>query len=317
MKFNFLEPIILSRALFSAAELNIAEIVGDKSLSIAEIAEKSKSNPEAISRLLNFLIMHEVFCFKDNVCIANNHNSNLLKSDDPESIKAFILHDDPTRWNSFGNLTYSIQTGDSAFESLYGTDYFSYIADKPTLSERFDLAMKNISAPEDKLIANKINFSGKVADIGGGVGNLLNEIFLAHQNKVSTILCDLENAIQNCPYNQHQLITGSFFEKINIQADIYILKRILHDWDDQKAQQILNNVAHAMAKGSKLYIIEGIMDHNNKFLAAIDLAMLALFKGKERSVEQFDTLAANAGLQRQNIYPINDMISAIELSNLI
>lgn len=111
---------------------------------------------------------------------------------------------------------------------------------------------------------------------------------------------------------------GSFFEPISLSADIFILKRIIHDWDDEQALQILKNVSAAMDNDSRLYIIDGILDYskNKELLAAIDLALLTVFQGRERTKAEFEVLIQSAGLEIVEIQLLDDLICAIECTKI-
>ena len=312
---SLLKSVILARALFVAADLNIAEHVSSQPMTVNEIAAVTNSNPASLQRLLYFLELCEVFEKHDDEKYYLNEFSQTMRSNDPRTIKPFLLHDDETRWNSFGHLGCSIATGNASFDMLYGTDYFSYLKENPLLSTRFNDAMVIISAQENAIIAQTISFKGIVADIGGGTGQLLNNI--AETNPINAgILFDLPEAVEQAT-DLHPICSkqgGSFFEPIPCSADIFILKRIMHDWDDAQALQILTNVCNAMDENSRLYIIDGILDYseNKSELAAIDLALLTIFQGRERTKAEFETLIQAAGLKIISIQTITEIICAIE-----
>jgi len=222
--YALLTSIMLARALFVAAELNLAEELAKQPLSAEELAIITGTNPSALSRLLNFLSLNDVFRKENDQKYYLTDFSHTMRSDHPDSIKPFLLHDDETRWNAFGNLGYSIRTGKASFDELYGTDYFNYLKKHPTLSERFDQAMTIISAQEDAYIANTLPFYGTVADIGGGNGQLINA--LAQKGVISKgILIDLPGAVEAAQLGTNCIkIAGSFFEPLRIKADAFILK---------------------------------------------------------------------------------------------
>lgn len=312
---SLLESIILARALFVAADLNIAEHLALKSMTVDEIAIVTHTKPLPLKRLLYFLELHDVFKKQDDDHYSLTDFSRTMRSDDPHSIKPLLLHDDATRWNSYGHLGYSITTGKASFDMLYGANYFEHLQQHPLLSARFNEAMTIISAQEDALIAKTIPFKNTVIDIGGGTGQLINTIASAH-SITAGILFDLpevvaqaENLHPNCSAK-----AGSFFEPITDTADIFILKRILHDWDDEASLRILKNVSNAMNEDSTLYIMEGILDYseNKKLLAAIDLALLTIFQGRERTKAEFETLLKAAGLNIVSIQPLGNLMCAIE-----
>lgn len=312
--FALLESIILARALFVAADLDIAEHLAHKPMTVDEIALVTQVQPSPLGRLLHFLELNEVF-------VCNNGYYSLtdfaqkMRASHPQTIRPFLLHDDETRWNSFGHLGYAIKTSQASFDMLYGQSYFDYTKKDQLLSTRFNNAMTIISNQEDVLIAKTLNFNNIVADIGGGKGQLLNQIISEHQIK-QAILFDLPQTISQVDRLNELCMAqgGSFFEPINIKADIFILKRILHDWDDAQALQILKNISQAMTTNSKLYIIDGILDYaqDKKLLAAIDLALLTIFQGRERTKAEFELLINQAKLQIVDIKTINNLICAIE-----
>ncbi|MGE0206905.1 MAG: methyltransferase [Candidatus Babeliales bacterium] len=315
--FSLLNNIMLARALFVAAEINIAEHLSKKAMDISELAAATNTEQSSLKRLLNLLALHDVF-FKDtNGMYHTTDFSSTMCADHPQTIKPFLLHDDETRWNSFGHLGYSIKTGKAAFDMLYNESYFDYLKKHPVLSARFDEAMVIISQEEDATIAAQLSFYGTVADIGGGKGQLITKIML-HNPSVNGIVCDLPDVVANIENFPGKEIAGNFFEPLPFSADIFILKRIIHDWHNEKALQILKNVSAAMKADSKLYIIDGILDHahNKKLLAAIDLALLTIFQGQERTLSEFTELIQSAGLEIVNIITINDTISSLECKKI-
>lgn len=300
--------IMISRALYVAADLQLADHLHN-SLSVEELADAVDVNRDGLQRLLRCLIENGIFAYDDNNLICNNAQSLFLSKDHPQTIRPLILHDDPTRWNAIGNLGYSIKTGAVAFDELYGTDYFSHLKANPILSERFDEAMTIISQQEDTLIARMIDFTGTVADIGGGKGQLLQQIIEHNNGVVQLILFDLQQVHDNIfDHNQMTHVAGSFFDPINVKADTFILKRILHDWNDEKALLILRNISNAMNSENVLYIVDAIIDQcqDKKLIVDIDLRLLSIFGGKERTKVEFELLCNAAGLE---IIEINELTS--------
>lgn len=180
---------------------------------------------------------------------------------------------------------------------------------------RFNDAMATISAQEDLAIATKLAFKGVMTDIGGGKGQLLSAI-LAHAVIEQGILFDLPEAVDQAQALDSRCVKigGSFFDPLCFSADIFVLKRILHDWNNAQALAILKNIGNAMRADSRLYIVEGILDYSQdkKLLAAIDLALLAVFQGRERTKSEFEVLIAAAGLEIVTVYTITDVVCAIE-----
>lgn len=306
---------MFNRALYVAADLNIADHLALQPMTVQELAHVTNSKTETLQRMLYFLELHDVFKRREDMRYCLTDFSELMCEKRLNSIKPFLLHDDETRWNSFGHLGYSITNGTAAFDKLYNMDYFQHLQKNPQLSTRFNDAMIAISSQEDPAIATKLVFQGIVADIGGGKGQLLHHI-IANNTIAQGILFDLPEVISqtNNVGLSYLKIGGSFFEPLSFSADIFILKRILHDWNDEKALTILSNIRQAMDVNSRLYIIEGILDfsEDKKLLAAIDLALLTVFQGRERTQSEFAGLIAAAGLEIVSIQKLDSVICAIE-----
>jgi hypothetical protein len=308
--FDLLESIMLSRALFTAAELNLAEHLEHGPQKTSNLAQITQTDAPTLERLLKYLSLKKIFTHNTNGTFSLPQSSAPMLGHHPETVKPFLVHDDETRWNSYGHLTYSIKTGKPSFDMLYSKDYFSSLKQAPELSQRFDDAMNIISRSEDVSIAKQLKLYGRVADIGGGNGQLLSEI-LSHQHDVSTaVLFDLPTVVEHVASKPNfEKIGGSFFEPLSCDADIFILKRVLHDWNDEQSTSILRNVVAAMKPQDSLWIIDGIIDKAQEptILAAIDLALLAIFGGKERTFASIAKLVSDAGLkivQETSLTPI-------------
>jgi hypothetical protein len=306
--------VMVSRALYVAVDLELADHL-IRALSLQELAIKAEADVQALQRLLRCLMEHEIFTYDQNGLVCNTAKSVFLKKDHSQTIRPFILHDDPARWNAIGNLGYSIKMGKASFDALYDTGYFNYLKNDVLLSERFDEAMTIISQKEDMLIAQMINFNGIVADIGGGKGQLLQCI--AQNNDVAQlILFDLQQVQDNIILSNILMtqIAGSFFDPMQIKANTFILKRILHDWDDEKALQILCNVAATMNEDNTLYIVDAVIDQcqNKKLILDIDLRLLTIFGGQERTKAEFEKLCAAAGLEIVEIRELTSISHIIE-----
>lgn len=318
--FSLLKIIMLSRALYVAADLNIADHLAIHPMTINELAQRTSSDSKSLERMMHFLELYDVFKQQDDGKYSLTDFSKTMCDNHPSSIKSFLLHDDEARWNSIGHLGYSIATGNASYDMLYKTDYFNSLKQDPLLSSRFNNAMKSISSQEDLVIATKLSFEKIVADIGGGTGNLLNNI-INHNGISQGILFDLPETVAQAS-NLDPLCSpqgGSFFEPLPFTADIFILKRILHDWDDEKALTILKNISNAMHADSKLYIIEGILDYSEdkQLLAAIDLALLTIFKGRERNRSELESLIKAAGLEIVSIKTLDNLVCSIECKKVV
>ena len=300
--WDTLHSVVLSRALYSAAELELSDHLHAQKCDIITLAALTKTDAPSLERLLRFLVVAGFFDKQPDGIYRNNGSSEYMRKDHPQTMYPFILHDDETRWNSFGHLGYSIKTGKPSFDMLYKKSYFEYLSEHPTLSHRFDVAMTIISDQEETTIADALSFEGTVADIGGGRGTLLKKIMHAQPAVTSTVLFDLPQVVTALSDADRAPVTkavgGSFFEPMSIEANIFILKRVLHDWNDDQSVTILKNVAATMRDTDTLYVIDAIVDEcaDKKMITAVDLGLFAIFGGKERDYAEFQTIFASAGL---------------------
>lgn len=314
--FDFLSLIkiaLLSRALFCAADLSIAETILEKPLASHQLAAKIQVDQEYLERMMRLLMAYDFFAQNKNNEYIHTKNSLFLCTDHPQSMRAFVLHDDATRWNAIGNLSLALKEGTSVYESLYGEPYFDFIKNHPLLQERFNQAMEIVSQEEETIIAQQLHFQGTVADIGGGTGNLIKKILAQHPLVSHGFVFDICQSTYHTEANI-TYIPGSFFEPITITVDTFVLKRILHDWNDIQAAEILRNIAAAMTQATSLYIIDSIVDQctDQQMIASIDLLLMTIFGGKERTLSEWELLCSQAGLKIEKIHPLNGLIHALE-----
>ncbi len=265
LKFwDTLHSVILSRALYVAVELELADHLHGQPRTLTMLAGLTKTDSLSLERLLRFLVAAGFFEKQHDGAYKNNDISECMRKDHPQTMYPFLLHDDETRWNSFGNLGYCVKTGKPSFDMLYGKSYFEYLSEHPTLSCRFDLAMTIISEQEETEIARALPFEGTVADIGGGRGNLLKKIVHMHAAVTETILFDLPQVVTTLSLSDLAPVTkavgGTFFEPFALEANIFVLKRVLHDWDNEQSIQILKHIAATMRPTDMLYVIDAIVD---------------------------------------------------------
>jgi len=325
----FADGFLISRALYVVAELNIADTLVDGPKTAQEIAEKLTLNRDAVLRLLRMLAGHGVFNQNDDGSFALNDLSKLLTTSHPHSLHGFLLHEDEARWQAYGSMTYTLKTGKPAFNHLFGEGYFDYIARDKKRSEQFDRGMATLSEAENKQIAHAVNFLPyhRIVDVGGGVGGLLAAIM--HKNPdIHAVLYELPHLqplaekyiFERGLGNRIEIATGSFLETVVSGGDLYILKRILHDWNDEICLKILRNCHKAMDHYARLVV----RSFDKSFKANegkqydiskdIDIIMMVIFGGKERTQKDFEKLFEASGFKLDKITSIpGSMLSAIEI----
>jgi hypothetical protein len=206
---------------------------------------------------------------------------------------------------------------------VFGKPIFDYLGDHPDKARIFDAAMVGIHGRESDAILNAYDFSvfGVVADIGGGNGSQLTEILKKHTG-MKGILFDLPHVIERAKeriqaaslLDRCQLVSGSFFEAVPEGADAYVMRHIIHDWDEEKCLTILRSCHRAMSSASQLLVIESVIPPGNepfpgKFL---DLVMLLIPGGKERTANEYRTLFERAGFALTRIVPTGTEVSIVE-----
>lgn len=317
---------VLSRAIHVAATMNIADHLADGSCHIDILASKIGANSDALYRLLRLLASYEIFHEDENKKFWLTPLAQPLLANHPDSIKAWLVNHegDQQRWQAHGAIEHSIRTGKPAFDHLFGQGYFDYIAQDTSKAQAFDEGMRNVSAEEDAQIAAAYDFSWakNILDIGGGKGGLVAEILKRNQHAHAT-LYDLPHVMPSAQtyLDQHELAarvdckSGSFFEAVPGGADVYLLKRILHDWDNKDCVSILRNCADAMSKDARLLIIEAVVAQGNArdFIKDVDMEMMVLFGGRERTMAEWQILLSAAGLRLVNVQATKTMLSIIEV----
>jgi len=317
---------ILSQAIHVAARMNLADYLMHGPCGIDELAFQAHADADALCRLLRLLASNGIFYEDKNGMFSLTDLAKPLLSSHPQSIKSWLMyHDgDEQRWRSYGHMDYSIQTGKPAFNYLYGQGYFDIIAQDSQKAAQFDEGQSNISQEENSQIVQSYDFSQykTIMDIGGGKGGLLAEI-LKNNNSAYGILYDLPHVMSSAQEyllgenleTHFTCLPGNFFEKIDGNCDLYILKRILHDWNDEDCINILSNCKKSMTKNSKLLIIEAVVATGNAkdFAKNVDLAMLVLFGGKERTENEWKILLQAANLKLLHIRKTPSMLSILEV----
>lgn len=299
----------VSQTIYVAVTLRIPDLLADGPRAIDDLAVATASHAPSLYRLLRALAALELLHEEAGQHFSLAPLGQRFRSDQPESLTgwaAFI--GEPSYWNAWGNLLHSVQTGENAFRHIYGVDPWTFRAQDPRLSAIFDRAM---SANAHEVIASVLaayDFSrfGTIADIGGGNGTLLAAILASHP-ETHGILFDQPHVVAGAPLvltqagvaDRCQIFGGSFFETVPPGGDAYILKAILHDWEDDECLTILGVCRQAMATGTTILAIElELGPVNERPLAKLsDLNMLVSPGGRERSDDEYAALFAAAGFR--------------------
>ncbi len=311
-------------SIYVAAKLDIATLLKDKPLTSNEIAEQLNVDPTNISRIMRALASQGIFKQTREGRFALNRLANGLL-EESGSLRYMILHHlGPVNWNLMSNLEYAVRSGNDAFTDMYGKPTYEYLKDHPKEYALFDKSMSNLSDLSMAPILNAYDFSAfsRITDIGGGEGYLLANILHYHPNS-NGILFDTPEALEKAPemLARHQVaqrvqtVEGDFFNSVPGSCDLYILKNIIHNWNDEKAIQLLENIHHAIGSDGRVLIIEMVVPAGNKPSLAklLDIQMMATMPGgKERSWKEYQVLLEKSGFILNRIIPTIAPLSLIE-----
>jgi ubiquinone/menaquinone biosynthesis C-methylase UbiE len=231
---------------------------------------------------------------------------------------------DPEHYSSWGNILHSVKTGESAFENLFGMNVFQYYGQNPEPAAVFDRAMTSFSSTESAAVVAAYDFSPirKLVDVAGGHGGLLFSILKANPH-LEGVLFDQADVIERAKSligsdpstNRCQLASGNFFESVPAGADAYILKHIIHDWDDERSIAILKQCHRAMSPDGRVLVVEQVIPPGNEpFMGKLlDVNMLVMCPGgKERTAAEYEQIFAAAGFKLTRIVPTPTFVSVVE-----
>ena len=320
---NILNSVLNSRytgILYILIKLDIPELCKDKFQTAEELAITTNSRPEALKRIIETACALGVFEKKGTAFRLSASGYPLLKNSD-ESVAHVILWIYEWKRKVWDHVLYTVKTGKPAFDKVYGKSLFDFLTENPAAQKLFNQVMTQRTRTDAEGILNNYDFSGNkiIADIGGSTGFLLSEILKKHP-KTEGILFDFkgitdktENYIKRSGLeNRCRIISGDFFTNIPAEADLYILKEVLHDWNDQKVKKILINCRKAMPQHAKLLIIEHLKDINNSASLLLDVSMMLTTGGKERTVEEFSALLNETGFKITHVHRAGQSLQMTE-----
>src|SRR5918998_3585054 len=303
----------VSQALHVAATLGISDLLDDGPRSADELAEATQTHAPTLYRLLRALASVGVFAEETDGRFGLTPLAEHLRTDVPGSLRAWaMLIGQPSFWASWGHLLHSVRTGEPAFPHLHGTNVWEHRAAHPEEGEIFDAAMTGLSAPVAEAVAQSYDFSNisVLVDVGGGEGGLLATILAANPT-LRGVLYDLPHVVAAAGAlleragvaDRCEVVGGSFFETVPEGADAFLLKSIIHDWDDAAAIEILRTCRAPMADTGRLLVVEPVIRPGNEPDPAkfSDLNMLVMLGGRERTADDFEKLYAEAGFRLADV----------------
>ncbi len=313
----------ITQAIYAAAKLGLADLVKDGPRTAEQLAIATETQPAPLYRLLRALASVGVFCEDEEHRFSLTPLADQLRSDAADSQRALAIMAGEEHYMSWGELLYSLRTGKPAFEKIYGAPVFDWLSKHPEQAAVFDEAMVDIHGRETEAMLDAYDFSGiqLLADVGGGNGSLLRGVLRRHRH-LQGMLCDLPGVVERAApliaaagmSDRLRSVPTNFFEEVPAGADAYLMRHIIHDWDDAKSLTILRNVRRAMGPDGRLLLVESVIQPGNDPHPAklLDLNMLVIPGGQERTEVEYRKLFEAAGFRLQSITPTTGTVCVIE-----
>jgi hypothetical protein len=298
----------LARALACVVEFGIADRIEQGPGTAGDLAAELGLNADALYRVMRMLAASGIFTEDESGTFSATPLSSVLAEGTDGSVRDLLrLPWQEIVWQTYLAMPHTLVTGEPAFDHAHGKAFFEYLAEHADANNQFDAGMALISGPEEARVAEAYPYGRhtRLVDIGGGRGGLLAAV-LARHKALSAVLCEL--------------VAGDFFESVPGGADLYLMKRILHDWDDDQVLKILGCCSVAMTEDARLLIVEAIVAPGNTpdVVKAQDVGMMLLSPGRERTLVEYERLLANSKLRVLDVHPVAPPanVSIIEVGKL-
>ena len=317
--FNLVGGYRISQALYIAVELGIPGLLSSGPRHSDDLAAKTKTHAPTLYRILRFLAGAGLFNEIGPREFELTQLGSALRADIPGSIcPAVRLWLSESHWLPWGHLLHCVRTGQHAFSHAHGMGVFDYLGKNADLSAVFNATMTTGSTRVGSAIVKHYDFSGirKIVDVGGGHGFILATV-LASNATMRGVLYDLPHVVAGAGQIIHdaavkercEIVGGSFFDSIPSGADAYVLKQVIHDWDDEQSLTILRNCRAAMPTNGKILLVERRIEQDHREamrVLHIDMEMLVNVSGMERTDAEYRSLFERAGFRLAKIVPLMD-----------
>jgi hypothetical protein len=323
--FKILGGLWVAKCVSVAAELGVADVIGDGRKTTEELAAATKTHAPSLYRLMRALASADVFREEPKGSWTNTALSKVLRSGVPGSLRyCAIAAMGQEHYGAWGALADSVRTGETGVKHVYGMEIWDYYRANEKHAKNFDQFMIDFSEGINDAFLKAYDFGGitHLIDVGGGHGGVLAAILQKYPALRGTLFdqahvvagaqrnLDLHGVVDRC-----ERVAGNFFDAVPAGADAYFMKFILHDWDDARCLTILNCIRRAIdAKRGKLIVADTVIPEGNAadFSKLMDVNMLVMTGGIERTEKQFAELFAQAGFRLTRIVPTEAPLSLIE-----
>jgi ubiquinone/menaquinone biosynthesis C-methylase UbiE len=314
----------VARCVYVAAKLGIPDLLKDGNKTADELAAATNSHASSLFRVLRALVPFGILSQDESDRFGITPLSETLCSDIPRSLRAFAMTElGEEHYPAWGELLFSVKTGGIAFDKAFGEPVWEFFAKNPENAQIFNDAMSGMTAQANEALHAAYDFAGikKIVDVGGGHGGLITSI-LRKNPPMRGILFDSPQVIGGAKAtlaksdvaDRCELVGGDFFKSVPEGGDAIILKWIIHDWNDEQSVAILKNCHRALTKNGKLILVEAVVPETNEphFSKFIDLNMLVMTGGRERTEAEFHELYEKSGFRLTRIVPTESPFSVIE-----
>jgi len=317
----------MAQCVFVACELRIPDLVAGGPRTADELAAACGADPGAMLRLLRALASLEVLAQTGDGWLEATPLSEQFRQDVPSVGPYARFVTGPESWRAWGELLEAVRTGRTAFELVYGMGLFDYGREHPELGRIFNQAMTSFNTAVAEEIVDAYDFSRfrRIVDVGGGQGLLLAAILRRHPS-ARGVLFDLAQVVEQAREvlqgagvaDRCELVGGDFFQEVPSGGDAYVLKVVIHDWDDERARRILSNCRKAMGPEGRLLVVERVIPERleptfvDQRGTLMDLNMLVLAGGRERTETEFSELFESAGFTLHDRVPTPSGLNVIE-----
>ena len=315
---------LMQQSISIAAKIGIADLLVEKPQTAEELAAETETHAPSLYRVLRLLASVGIFSETADQKFELTPIAELLRQDAPNSMRdVAIMQGEEWNWRNYGELRHSVKTGETAQEKAHGRPLFEFLTSNPEDEALFSRAMVNLSSSVIPPVVEAYDFSGavKLVDIAGGHGFLLAAILKANPHlqgvlfDQSTVVDGAVESLKKQDINHRvELVPGDFFESVPAGADIYIMKHIIHDWNDDESIKILQNIHRAMNEKGKVLIVEMVVPEGNAPSPSkvMDVQMLIATGGKERTEAEYQKLLESSGFNLTRIIPTRSPFSIVE-----
>jgi ubiquinone/menaquinone biosynthesis C-methylase UbiE len=321
---RMMQGYFLTQVVHVFATLGIADFLADDPKTSEALARLTATDHDTLCRLLRTAVGFGLLEERRPDSFTLLPLGALLRSGAPGSLRDYIIAMvGPSFWLPWGQLEHAIRHGKEAFTDVFGMNIWDYYAQHLNEARHFANAMGNISAVVADAVVAQYNASTyrKIVDVGGSHGTLLAALLQANPAARGmlfdrpNVIAEARQAIHALGLNERvELVEGDFFEEVPAGADLYLLKWILHDWDDTQCLAILRNIHRVAASDSKLLIVERLLPSapEPSPVHLMDLHMLVVAGGRERSREEFEKLLSSAGYRLERVMPLPHVLNLLE-----